>query len=170
MAKEPGAGFARLLHITTLVEDWILIVLLATMIVLAGTQILLRNLFDTGIFWADPLLRILVLWVALAGAIVAARQKNLISVNVLLRFMPARLRIGCWAITDVFTCVISAVLAYHSARFVLSEREAATVAFAAVPSWVAELIIPITFGVISLHYLIFSVIHVKQLITGQQQK
>lgn len=170
MAKERGAGLARLLRITSLIEDWMLIVLLAAMTALAGIQILLRNLFDTGISWADPLLRILVLWVVLAGAIVAARQKDLISVNVLLRLMPARLRVGCWAITDIFTCVISAVLTYHSARFVLIEREAATVAFASVPSWIVELIIPVAFGVISLHYLIFIIIHFKQLITDQQQK
>ncbi len=170
MAQERGAGLARLLRITSLIEDWILIVLLAAMTAFAGTQIILRNFFDTGISWADPLLRTLVLWVALAGAIVAARQKSLISVNVLLRFMPERLRVGCWAITDVFTCVISAILTYHSIRFVLIEREAETMAFASVPSWIVELIIPVAFGVISLHYLIFIIIHFKQLFAGQQQK
>ena len=48
------------------VEDILLALLLTAMIGLAALQILLRNLFNLGLAWADPTLRLLVLWVALA--------------------------------------------------------------------------------------------------------
>jgi TRAP-type C4-dicarboxylate transport system permease small subunit len=48
-------------------EDALLVVLLSTMIVLAGTQIILRNFLDSGFVWIDPLLRVLVLWLGLLG-------------------------------------------------------------------------------------------------------
>ena len=50
-----------------MMEDGILVVLLSVMILLAAAQILLRNVFDIGLFWGDQTLRILVLWVSLMG-------------------------------------------------------------------------------------------------------
>jgi len=42
-----------------------------------------------------------------------------------------------------------------------------TVAFAAVPSWVAELILPVAFGVIALRYLAYGLGHARQLLVGK---
>ncbi|MBK6758569.1 MAG: hypothetical protein IPG70_13625 [Moraxellaceae bacterium] len=61
----------RVLYVVHRLEDSILVALLLAMIVLAVTQIALRNGFDTGITWADALLRVMVLWIALLGAMVA---------------------------------------------------------------------------------------------------
>ena len=62
-------------------EDWFLISMLATMVVLAIAQIFYRNVFGAGVVWIDPLLRVLVLWVAIAGAVVAARNDNHIRID-----------------------------------------------------------------------------------------
>src|SRR4030067_3823713 len=72
--------------------DGFLVALLAAMIGFAATQILLRNVFDSGITWAEPLVRLLVLWVGLARAIEATRQNDLIAINLLLRFLSERQR------------------------------------------------------------------------------
>ena len=67
-------------------EDGLLVLLLSSMIVLAGTQIFLRNFFDSGFVWIDPLLRILVLWLGLIGATVAARHNKHIRIDLLSRY------------------------------------------------------------------------------------
>ena len=67
-------------------EDALLVILLSAMIALAGTQILLRNLLDTGFVWIDPMLRVLVLWLGLIGATVATRNDKHIQIDVLTRF------------------------------------------------------------------------------------
>ena len=51
------SGFHRL-------EDGALVLALVSMLVMALTQIVLRNVFDSGFLWAESFLRILVLWVA----------------------------------------------------------------------------------------------------------
>ncbi len=51
--------FIRLASIFQKIEDSILVCLMLTMISLAVFQIFLRNFFDAGIVWADPLVRIL---------------------------------------------------------------------------------------------------------------
>ena len=62
-------------------EDWFLISMLATMVVLAVTQIFYRNIFGSGVVWIDPMLRVMVLWVAIAGAVVATRTDNHIRID-----------------------------------------------------------------------------------------
>jgi TRAP-type C4-dicarboxylate transport system permease small subunit len=45
------------------------------------------------------------------------------------------------------------VLAWHAARLVAMEWAAGTVVVAGVPTWVAQLIVPVGFAVIGLRYL-----------------
>jgi len=70
------------------VENGILVVLLLSMLAMAVFQIVLRNLFESGIVWGDILVRILVLWVGLAGAMVASRKGNHINIDILSRYLP----------------------------------------------------------------------------------
>ena len=50
------------------VEAVMIAILLTVMILIAFSQILLRNFFDTGISWGDSLVRYLVVWVGFIGA------------------------------------------------------------------------------------------------------
>ncbi len=63
MERAEPSVIGRLLRVTALVEDALLVLILAAMVGLAATQIVLRNLFDGAILWADPMLRVGVLWV-----------------------------------------------------------------------------------------------------------
>ena len=63
------------------IEDAILSALLLFMILLAAAQIFYRNLFDSGISWGDALVRILVLWVGLFGAMAASRKGDHIKID-----------------------------------------------------------------------------------------
>ncbi len=51
-------------------EDALLVLILTAMIFLATIQIFLRNFLDMGFIWGDEMLRMLVLWLAVAGALV----------------------------------------------------------------------------------------------------
>ena len=146
-------GGGRLAGLLAWLEDALLVVLLALMILLAGGQIVLRNGFDSGLVWADPLLRVLVLWVGLVGAMAAARADRHITVDVLSRLLPDRPRRRARAFTDACAAAVCAVLAWHAARLVVTEYQGGAIAFADVPAWVCELILPVGFGVMCLRYL-----------------
>ncbi len=149
----------RLARMTAAIEDGLLVLLLSAMIVLAGSQIVLRNLWDAGLFWADPLLRVSVLWVGLLGAMAATRDDNHITVDILSHVLTERARSAGRVITDLFTSAVCGLLAYHGARMVRMDYEAGFAAFAAVPAWACELIIPIGFGVIAVRFLLSSLDH-----------
>ena len=102
-------------------ENLVLSLLLLAMILLAATQITLRNLFDTGLYWADPLLRIMVLWLAMLGAMVATRDRHHIHIDILTRYFHDRGKTVSQAITDSFSGIICSVLAWHAGRFVYFE-------------------------------------------------
>lgn len=153
-------ALARLIHIVTWIENGLLIALLALMVSLAGAQILLRNLFDMSILDVDQLLRLLVLWVALLGAVAASRDGKHIRVDVISRWFPGRVRAGAQALTDIFTIGVCLVLAWQALRFI--RAESGVIAFGALPGWTAELILPVAFALIALRYSLLLVHHVRQ--------
>ena len=134
------------------IEDTLLVTILLAMVTLAFSQIVMRNFLGTGSIWLDPLLRVLVLWVGLLGALVATRQNKQISVDVLTRFLPERLKMISDIITRTFAAIISAIIAWHSFLFLIDEWNSGAMAFASVPAWLPESIIPIGFAIIALRY------------------
>ncbi|MGR9107582.1 MAG: TRAP transporter small permease [Gammaproteobacteria bacterium] len=145
------------------VEDGLLLILLSAMIALSGMQILLRNFWQGGMTWADPLLRVMVLWIALLGAMAATRSDRHITVDILSRHLPAKGRVISRLLTDLFTACVCALIAYHGGRFVLMEYQAETLAFATVPAWLCESIIPLGFGIIALRFLCSGIAQIRQL-------
>ncbi len=139
-------------HFTGLMEDFLLVLILSIMIIIAVSQILLRNYFDIGLVWSDSLLRALVLWVGLLGAIVASRNENHISIDILSRFMSARIKAISNIVTDIFTVVVCVVVSYYSYNFVKLDFDENISTFGDLPAWMIESILPIGFAVIALRY------------------
>ncbi|MFZ1536490.1 MAG: TRAP transporter small permease [Chromatiaceae bacterium] len=143
----------RALH---LVEDAILVLLLSAMIGLSVAQILLRNLFETGLPWTDPLLRLLVLWLALAGALAATRENRHIRIDLLSRFLSGAMNRAADRVASVFTAGICALLAWQGGRLVWFEYQDGTTVGAGIPAWVAQIIIPLGFGLMALRFTLLA--------------
>jgi TRAP-type C4-dicarboxylate transport system permease small subunit len=112
-------------------EDFVLVVILTTMILLAASQIVMRNFFDFGFIWADELLRMLVLWIAVAGAVAASRTDKQINTGICL------------------------IITWYSIDFVRTSYEYGDVLLGKVPAWILQLVLPIGFGLIAWRYLLF---------------
>lgn len=147
----------RLIKLLHGAEGALLAGLLATMIGVAAFQVVGRNLFDSGLVWGDGLVRVLVLWVTLLGGMVASRRDEHIRMDVLARFLDARWQRLLRRLTSAFTVAVCALFAYHSARFVYYDYQDGITAFAAVPAWLCELIIPVGASVMALRYLLHTV-------------
>lgn len=159
----PEPLVVRLLRHT---EDGFLVLLLLALVVLAGTQIVARNVFSAGFTWADGTLRVLVLWVGMAGAMVAAREDRQITVDVLTRLAGARVKNVIRAVTALFTAAVCLAVTWHGVRLVQGDRLDGMTAFGDVPVWVCELILPLAFGIIGLRYLIAVGRHLRRLRQG----
>jgi TRAP-type C4-dicarboxylate transport system permease small subunit len=137
-------------------EDGLLALLLGVMIVLAGTQILLRNLFDSGFVWIDPLLRVLVLWLGLLGATVATRHNKHIRIDLLSRYFKRNTHRLIQAVVgqgSAWTCLL---VACYGMDWIRLDYTAAVTSFAGIPAWSVEVIVPLAFALIGLRFLLLS--------------
>lgn len=139
----------RLLHG---LENALLTALVGVLILLAGAQILARMLFDTGFLWADGLLRNLVVWIAMFGAMAAAREGKHLAVDLLPHLRDGWLRRLGGLLAQGFAAAICAALAWYSLQLVQLEREGGALAFANVPTWAVQTILPAGFAVMALRF------------------
>ena len=137
-----------------MLEQAMLTLLLSSMILLAAMQILLRNGFSSGISWADPALRLSVLWIAMLGAMAASRAGHHIQIDVLSYYLPERARSISRIITNSFSALICALLAWHAGRLVYYEWLDGTTLFAGFPTWLGASILPIGFGIMSSRFML----------------
>ena len=149
--------FNKLEKAGTHAEDALLLIILICMILLAGTQIFLRNFFDASLFWGDELLRLMVLWLTVAGGLAASRMDKHISIAVLDRFLPLKAQMITKIIIDLFTAGVCALFAWHSARFVMSSYEYGDTLMRNVPAWALQIILPVGFGLMAYRHLIHAI-------------
>ena len=138
-------------------EDALLLVILISMILLAGTQIVLRNFLDASLFWGDEMLRLMVLWLTIAGGLAASRMDKHISIAVVDRFLPARVQLITKVIIDLFTASICALFAWHSGRFVMGSYEFGDMLMRNIPAWTLQIILPIGFALMAFRHLILAI-------------
>jgi TRAP-type C4-dicarboxylate transport system permease small subunit len=138
-------------------EDALLVLILTGMIGLATAQIVLRNLFDVGFIWGDEMLRMLVLWLAVAGAVAASRGDKHIHIDLLNRYLPERAARTVKVVVHLFTAAVAAVMAWHSLAFVRTSWEFGDVLLGSVPAWIPQAILPIGFALIAWRYTLFAI-------------
>ncbi|MFH1156660.1 MAG: TRAP transporter small permease [Pseudomonadota bacterium] len=158
------ATLKRLVHWLHRLEDMLLIALLVMMMSAAVLQILVRNVSDSGIAWADPLIRILVLWAGLLGAMAATRQEKHITIDVLTRYLSPRARSVAGFLTMTATGILCAITAWFSLDLVRMEFGYHTPAFAGVPTWVCQSIIPAAFFIIAIRCLLTGMTHIHRVV------
>jgi TRAP-type C4-dicarboxylate transport system permease small subunit len=134
------------------VEGILLTVILITMIGLAFTQVLLRNIFSTGITWADPFVRHLVLWVGFIGASVATKEHGHLAMDLVSRFLPDKLRKPTAMFVDAASSLVCALLALASYKFVLGEKDMGENLLPGIQTYWAIAIIPVGFFLMSLRF------------------
>lgn len=133
-------------------EDGLLAVLLLSLILIAVTQILLRNFFGAGLLWADAYTRISVLWLTLLGAMLASRQQKHLAIDAFVQYLPKRWQAWSRRLADAATAAICFAAAWFSIDFLLQEASYPDIAFADIPNWWCETIIPFAFAIIALRY------------------
>lgn len=133
-------------------EKILMVALLAAMILLAFSQIALRNFSGVGLSWAESLVRYLVLWVGFIGASLAAREGRHITIEVFkLRPSAAGGRFLA-ALSQLCAAGVCAAMTWAAAKFVRDDAQIGSEAFLDIPAWVLETIIPVVFGIMSLRF------------------
>lgn len=164
MIKHSVKILAHIFRAIHKVEEWLLVILTTLLVVLACSQIFLRNFFDTAITWNEPVLRILVMWIGLLGALVATRENRHINIDLVSRMVPKYYRRVIEVVNHLFTALVCLLIAEYSRRFLLMEIDDGIEAFNGVPAWPFELIIPIAFALMGIRSGLFFFSHLPHLL------
>jgi TRAP-type C4-dicarboxylate transport system permease small subunit len=145
---ERADGLGRLL------ENVLLVALLFTLIGLASAEIVLRNAFSIALPWADGLVRLGVLWIALIGAVAASRDRKHIAIDVSARLLGPAWQAPIAVVRNFATAAVCGLLAWFSFRFVRDSREFGDVLLGDWPAWWFQLILPVGFGLMAYRYAV----------------
>ncbi len=147
------SGWNQLDAFISRLEKGLIVILLSVMVIMAFSQIILRNFFSTGLSWGEPLIRYLVLWVGFTGAALATREGKHITIELFSVWQSGKAHRLPAAISHFCSTVICSLLTVAAVKFLWFESQMGSKTFFKIPVWVPELIIPITFGVMSIRYL-----------------
>jgi TRAP-type C4-dicarboxylate transport system permease small subunit len=136
------------------IELALLTMVLASMVGLASLQILLRNLFSTGITSADIVLRHLTLGLTFLGASLATREGRHLKIDIVPRIVSKRMKGLLGAITGILSVAVCIILARAGWNFVLLEQQSQSVFALGIPLWVVKLVIPLGFLQIAFRILL----------------
>ena len=162
------AFLSRLDRIGRFAENTALVTLLVAMMVLAVGQIVLREVFSTGFIWADELIKLMVLWLAMVGSIAAARDNRHIRIDALSHILPETAIKLTRVLVDVFAAAVCGVIAWHTYRYLQLEIEFDDSVLIDTPAWVAHLIVPLAFALIAYRFLVSIAWQLYRLILGDE--
>ena len=135
-------------------EEILLVFLVALMVFLGFLQILFRNLISIGIVWVDPLVRHLVLWIALLGASLATRENRHISIDLLSGYLSPALQRRVQGGLQLFSALICLLLVHPAIRFLENDYQAGKILALGVPMWLSQAIMPVMMLVLGVRFLL----------------
>jgi C4-dicarboxylate transporter DctQ subunit len=147
-------GAERLERATDAIEGALFCLVLATMLVVSGIQIVLRNFFHSGILWGDPFVRTLVLWLAFLGAATATSRARHLHIDVVQRSFPAGLARAVRRVLSLGASVCCAFLANGALAYLQDEYEMGSSPFLGIPSWAAQSILLWGFALLTYRFLV----------------
>lgn len=151
------------------VETWLLTLSVMFLLVFAFLQIVLREVFDSGINWADVFNRLMVLWIGFFGATLAAGENRHLSLEVLTKFLPERAKPLVSMFVNSFVIAVAVALTYYAGLFFIDQItfESADLLFTGLPKAWFTVVFPLGFGLIAFRYLIKLIENVLILVTGE---
>ncbi len=141
--------------------------MLTAMMLVAVGQIIMREAFGTGFGWADELVRLMVLWLAMVGSIAACRENRHIRIDALSHIMPDIAVKLIRVLVDVFAASVCLVIAFQAWRYLQIEIEYGDEVLVDTPAWIAHSIMPAAFGLMAYQFLIGALRQVGDLVFGK---
>jgi TRAP-type C4-dicarboxylate transport system permease small subunit len=144
------------------IETALMSVILLGIVALESLQIVLRNFFSYAIFWADDLIRLGVLWLAVIGALAASREGRHLAIGLVARYCPPSWQKPAAFLASSFAAAVTAFLAWHSFRFVFDSYRYGDTVLGDLPAWIFQLVMPIGSTLIALRFVVSTVQNLRR--------
>ena len=137
-------------RVPAVIEESIASLCLLAMVVLPLFEIVIRRAFGVGVPASGPIVQHLTLWVGFLGAAMAARDGKLLALATGTFIPPGRWRRAADILAAAFGAWSAVVLAWGGWQMAAIERESGTTIGAGIPTWIAQIVLPIAFALIAI--------------------
>lgn len=131
-------------------ENSLIILALGAMMTLPVIEILLRNIFKTGISGSSAIVQHLTLIVGMLGGAIAAREGRLLALSPAQTLLKGRWKSAAHIFSNGFAAAICFFLCVASVGYVLAMKPLGKILVYGIPVWVIQLFLPVGFGLIAL--------------------
>ena len=137
-------------------ENTALVVLIGTMIAVSVFQIINRQLLggSFSMSWADELVKLIVLWLAMVGSIAACRDNKHIRIDLITHILSGAIVSWIKIVVDIFAAAVCAMIGWQAYRLVREEAGWGDMVLGDIPLWLVHAIVPIAFLLISYQFLV----------------
>ncbi|MFC1556802.1 TRAP transporter small permease [candidate division KSB1 bacterium] len=149
-------------------ESFMLVLLLFLLVGLAFLQVVLRNFFNTGFIWLDPLLRHMVIWLLFLGAAQATRHKKHLNIDALTKILKKPHKRIAALVINAFSLCIVIFLAYGAWNYLLIEFETGTARIIGIERGFFITIIPLGMVLIGYRFLLHFIDTLLEIIKGAE--
>jgi TRAP-type C4-dicarboxylate transport system permease small subunit len=170
MIQKAAIILARLDSAGRFAENVFLVGLLGGMMLLSVAQIIAREVFETGFYWSGELVRIMVLWLAMVGAVAACRENRHIRIDAVSHLLSDRAVRAARVVVDTFAAGVCAMVAWHAWRYVQLEMEFEDTVLIDIPAWIAHIVVPAAFALLSYRFLVGVGKEGIKLYTGEEEE
>ncbi len=146
-------------------EGWLIITFLWLIVLLTFIQVFFRGLYTQGHFqwantlighldWSEPLVRLLILWLAFIGASLLTRENKHIKIDLFSGLLPQKFHSVRELALSIVCILISAIMLKVCIGYVKLEMEFGGKMFGYLPNWIGQLILPLGFAFILFRFII----------------
>lgn len=161
--------WARADRVGRAIETTLIVVVLGGLVLFASAQIVLRNFFSIGLTWSDGLIRIVVLWLALLGAIAASREGRHLTMGAITRWLPPRLQTATGVMTDLFAGIFCALVAWYAVAFVAASRAGHDPLLNGLEAWWFQAPLPVAFAFSAWQFLVRAVKRARHRLPAREE-
>src|SRR5713101_5573007 len=152
-SPEPGSASTNRLRWLWEMENVLVSLALAALMLLPLLEIVGRKLFHGGVSGAAAFEQHLVLIIGLLGGMFAARDRRLLALSTLTTFLKGRWQAFARVFSSAFAAGITVFLCLGALHLVRSEKSGGALLAYGIPRWTVQMIMPLGFGVIALRLL-----------------
>lgn len=134
-------------------ENLVVAVGLAAMVLLPLAEVVSRLIWEQGLPGSQSLTQHLTLLVGTLGGAIAARENRLLAISRLPQLLKGRARTITSATGNATSIAVTSFLAVAGVLFLWHERESTNTIGLGIPTWVAQGLIPLGFGLTALRLL-----------------
>jgi TRAP-type C4-dicarboxylate transport system permease small subunit len=159
------------------IEGWLIVIFLSLVISFTFFQIVLRSFYTHAqaewsnailgrVDWADPLVRLLVLWITFLGASLLTRDNKHIKIDLMSAIFPPRWLPFRELVLSTSCVLISGLMLKSSIDYVRMEMAFGDHLFLNFPTWVGQLILPVGFSLILFRFFLTALEQVFEILRG----